>query len=261
MRSYAVLALAALAFALAAPLPAQPPADALRAALARQYRAELETIAREAGGVLGVQALDLASGERFGVNAELVFPQGSAIKVAVLLELYRQAEAGRLRLEERVAVRAAQQVGGAGVLQSFGDGSSELALADLAVLMIVLSDNTATNLLIERLGMENVNRTLAGLGLRETKLQRLMMRPRESARGQENLSTPAEAAALMARLARCELPLSPEGCRRMQAVLRIPKAGSFVAPLPGATRYGTRVPPALLADSVGPAAPLTRPRL
>lgn len=227
-----VLALC-LALVLPRPLPAQ---EAQRAILAGKLRAELAHIADETPGVLGAAVVDLATGERVGVNDTLVFAQGSAIKVPLLIELYRQAGAGRLRLDDRVPVRAADRTGGSGVLQFFGDGSSEVSLRDLATLMIVLSDNTATNLLIERVGMENVNRTLAEMGLRRTRLQRMMIRPRESARGMENLSTPGEAAELMARLDRCRIPVGPAACAEIRRTLEIPKEGAFAAPIPAGVR-------------------------
>jgi beta-lactamase class A len=222
-----------IALLLPLPLAAQ---EAHRAVLAGKLRAELERIAGEVPGVLGASVADLTSGERFGVNDTLTFPQGSAIKVPVLVELFRQAEAGRLRLEERVAVRAADQAGGSGVLRHFGDGASQLSLRDLAVLMIVLSDNTATNLLIDRVGVEAVNGTLRELGLPGTRLQRKMIRPRESARGQENLSTAREAVELMARIHRCRLPVGEAGCREMRRILEIPKEGSLPAGLPAGVR-------------------------
>src|SRR6185436_13503389 len=113
--------------------------------------------------------------------------QGSAIKIPILIELFRQAEAGTLSLDERVAVRSADQVGGTGVAQWFGDGQSMMSLRDLAVLMIALSDNTATNILISKVGMDAVNRTMSTLGVATIKLQRKMIQPRESAVGNENI--------------------------------------------------------------------------
>lgn len=211
---------------------AQP---AHRAVLAGKLRAELERVARETPGVVGASVIDLASGERFGVNDTLVFPQGSAIKVPILLELYRQAGAGTLRLDEAVPLRGVERTAGSGVLQHFGDGSA-LALRDLAVLMIVLSDNRATNMLIDRVGMARVNTTMQELGFGRTRLQRKMIRPRESARGDENVSTPAEAAALMARIARCELPMTAAACADLRRVLEIPKAGAIPAGLPAGVR-------------------------
>ncbi|MFN2565426.1 MAG: serine hydrolase, partial [Gemmatimonadaceae bacterium] len=103
------------------------------------------------------------------------------------------------------------------------DGSSELSNEDLAVLMIVLSDNTATNMLIDMVGMDAVNRTMAALGAPQTKLRRKMIRPEASARGEENVSTAREAADLMVRVARCDLPVSRESCARIRRILEIPK--------------------------------------
>lgn len=200
--------------------------------LTQKLQGELTEIAEEVPGVMGVAVVDLSTGERFGVNDTLVFPQGSSIKIPILIELYRQVETGRLQLDERVPVRVADQVGGSGVLQRFGDGTSMLSLRDLAVLMIVLSDNTATNLLIDKVGMENVNRMLQELGLPNTKLQRKMIQPEESARGNENLSTPAEAAALMTRIARCDLPINAERCADLRSILEIPKNGALPDPIP-----------------------------
>ena len=217
---------------LAVPLRAQ---EAQHRLLAERFRGELEAISRATPGVVGIQVVDLTSGAEYGVNAELVFPTASAIKVPLLVELLRQGEAGRIRMDERVELRAGDRAGGSGVLQFLGDGTSALAMRDLAVLMVVLSDNTATNLLIERVGMDAVNRTLAGMGFTATRLQRRMMRPLEGARGQENVASPAEAARLMARVARCELPVSAAGCAEVQRILRIAKEGSYVAPLPAAT--------------------------
>ena len=127
-------------------------------------------------------------------------------------------------------------MGGSGVIQHFGDGSSTLSLEDLAVLMITLSDNTATNILIDALGMNAVNRTLADLGFGETRLQRKMIQPEASLRGEENVSTPAEAAALMTRLARCDLPVNQASCRRITEILEIPKGGAVREPVPGSVR-------------------------
>jgi beta-lactamase class A len=214
---------------LAMPAQAQP---AQRDQLATKLRNDLQRLAIDASGVVGISVVDLSSGQRFGVNEELVFPQGSAIKIPILIELFRRADRGELKLTDRLPVRANNQVGGSGLLQYFSDGGSELSLHDLAIAMIVLSDNSATNVLIDRLGMDQVSRTLAEMGAGQTKLQRKMIRPEESARGNENLSTPKEAADLMARIARCDLPVSPALCARIRAILEIPKSGAFRDPIP-----------------------------
>jgi len=88
------------------------------------------------------------------------------------------------------------------VIVNFGDHSSQLSLNDLAVLMIALSDNTATNMLIDQVGMANVNRTLDELGLKQIRLRRKMIDQAASARGDENTATPREAMTLMEKLYR-----------------------------------------------------------
>jgi beta-lactamase class A len=213
------------------PLPLRAQA-AQRAILAARLRDELAAIARGTPGVMGAEVVDLTSGERFGVNDTLVFPQGSAIKIPLLVELYAQAEAGRISLEERLPVRRAEQVGGSGVVQGFGDGTSLLSLHDLAILMIVLSDNTATNMLIGRVGMDAVNARMAALGYPHILLRRRMIRPEDLALGNENVATAVEAAALMGRLARCELPFSAARCRELRSILEIPKEGPLPQPIP-----------------------------
>ena len=223
-------AIVAVAFT---PLLAQSPH---RQQLADKFQAELQRLADAEAGVAGISVVDLASGQRFGVNDQLVFPQGSAIKIPILIELFHRADRGDLRLTDRVPVRAADRVGGSGLLQHFSDGASELSLHDLAIPMIVLSDNLATNLLIDRLGMEHVSETMASLGAPQTRLQRKMIRPEESVKGNENLSTPREAADLMARLARCDLPISARSCAEVKRILEIPKGGPFREPIPPSVR-------------------------
>jgi beta-lactamase class A len=206
-----------------------PHREILRSKLER----ELRQISDSFPGAMGIQFLDLTDGTRVGVNEQLVFPQGSSIKVAILIELFRQAEARPGILRERQRVTPATRTAGSGLISQFADGSSELSNEDLAVLMIVLSDNTATNLLIDAVGMDAVNRTMASLGAPQTRLQRKMIRPEASARGEENISTAREAADLMARIARCNLPVSGESCARIRRILEIPKNDAVRRAVPG----------------------------
>jgi beta-lactamase class A len=224
-----MLAMLAIVAMLAMHAQAQP---AQREQLAAKLRNDLQRLATAASGVVGISVVDLSSGQRFDVNESLVFPQGSAIKIPILIELFRRADRGEVKLSDRLPVRLDNQVGGSGLLQYFSDSGSELSLHDFAVAMIVLSDNSATNVLIDRLGMERVSQTMAEMGAGQTKLQRKMIRPEESAKGNENLSTPKEAADLMARIARCDLPVSPASCARIRAILEIPKSGAFRDPIP-----------------------------
>ena len=209
---------------------------AQRAILAEKMRADLRRIADETRGVVGAQVVDLATGERIGVNDTLVFPQGSAIKIPLLIELFRQDAAGQLPMTTRVPIRKADRTGGSGLLLNLGDGTSELSLGDLAMFMVTVSDNTATNLLIDRVGMEKVNATMREMGLAAVKLQRKMIRPKDSAAGNENIATPAAAATVMAKIARCELPMPKERCAELRRLLEIPKGGPIEASVPEGVR-------------------------
>jgi beta-lactamase class A len=197
---------ASLAFVSAiAARQARPQPQPLVAPLAGKLQAGLDRTAAGVDGVMGIYAENLDTGQTFAVNADRVFPQGSSIKIPILITLLRQDQQGRLHLSEQIVVRRGDMVGGSGVLQDFGDGSSSLALRDLAALMVVLSDNTATNILINRVGMTNVSAEIHGAGLTQTRLARKMMDQAAERDGRENVSTPREMATLIEKLDRGRL--------------------------------------------------------
>ena len=192
--------------------------------------AQLQEIVKGVKGVMGLVAVDLTTGERFGLNENLVFPQASAIKIPILMEVYKQAAEGEFKLSDSLPVTKQQQVGGSGVLKELGDGTSHLSIRDLAVLMILVRDNTATNILIDLVGMENISQTMASLGLAQTKVQRRMMDIAARARGDENLSTPAEAARIMEILYRGEF-LDRAACDDILDILKKTKPeGGYALP-------------------------------
>ena len=179
--------------------------DENRAQLRGKLKAEIEKIASGFDGVMGVAIRDLTTGEEILLNSHLTFPTGSSIKIPVLIELHKQASTGKYKLTDQRWVERADKVGGSGVINNFGDHTSQLSLNDLAVLMIVLSDNTATNMLIDQTGMTNVNATLDQLGLKAIRLRRKMIDLSASARGDENIATPYAAMDLMTKLYRGEV--------------------------------------------------------
>jgi beta-lactamase class A len=158
---------------------------------------ELQNTVNQLKGVAGVAVIDLIDGEKFFINADLVFAQGSAIKIPILMEVFKQASEGKFKLSDTKTVQKTDKAGGSGILQSLGDGTVQLSIRDLATLMVTVSDNTATNMLIDLVGMENVTKTINALGCTQTKLQRKMIQPQESAKGNENIATPNEAAKIM----------------------------------------------------------------
>jgi len=219
----------AATFVLGLSLSAQ---TALTDQFAAKFQRDLETLASTANGVVGVSVVDLTTSRRFDVNGVTVFPQGSAIKVPLLIELFRQADAKTLSLTERVMLTAADRTGGSSLLQYFSDGGSAFSLHDLTVPMVVLSDNTATNMLIDTVGMDKVNAHMTALGFVNTKLRRKMIRQAEQAKGNENISTPREAVDAMTRLSRCDVGLTPASCAEVIRLLELPKDGAFRDPIP-----------------------------
>ena len=144
---------------------------------------------------MGYAIVDLTSGDRFAHLETSTFPTASTIKLAIVYELFKQVDEGRIRLDETMALDRAKAVGGTGVLVELG--TPTLSIRDYAVLMVTLSDNTATNVLIDRLGMETIAARMQALGLTATKLRRHMMDTAAARRGDENVSTPDEIARLL----------------------------------------------------------------
>ena len=173
----------------------------------------LQEIVSAVDGVIGYSVLDLTSGDRFSHLASATFPTASTIKLAIVYELYRQVEEGKVRLDERVTLDRAKVVGGSGVLSQLD--APTLSIGDYATLMVIVSDNTAANLLIGRLGMENVTSRMMGLGLSGTKLRRRMMDAAARRRGEENVSTPDE----IVRLLQTMYGASGDGRQAMTAAI------------------------------------------
>ena len=124
----------------------------------------IERLAEETGGIIGVSATQLATGRHFGYREHELFPTASVIKLPLLVTLHEDAIAGMIDLDERVVYRADTKVAGSGVLQYLDDGLSP-TLRDLAVLMMSVSDNTATDLLFDRVGKDRIEATMDRLGL------------------------------------------------------------------------------------------------
>ena len=120
-------------------------------------------------GVVGVAAKHLDSGEEILHNASDVFFTASTFKVPLLLELFRQVDNGRIDLSERLDLNRNHRVPGSGVLKELGEGLRP-TLRDLATLMIIISDNTATDILYERVGGNNIANTMRNLGLNQTNI-------------------------------------------------------------------------------------------
>ena len=216
----------------AAQQPSNPQPDtAKRAELRTKTRAQLETIAAGLDGVMGFVIVDLGSGERIERLPDEVFPLASTIKLAILYELFKQAEDGQLNLDEVRALDKRHVVGGSGVLLELT--AVAMSLRDYATLMVVVSDNTATNLLIDALGMTNVTRRMSELGLKSLQLRRKMIDLAAAERGDENVGTANDLAQLLTRIYRSE-GLKKASSDAIIAILRKPKPSAMRDGVPGA---------------------------
>jgi beta-lactamase class A len=139
-------------------------------------------------GICGVIIKNENTGELLQYNEKLVFPSASIIKLSILLELFKRIENGEFSLEDRVMLKDSDKVGGFGVLKEL-DCNLNLTIKDLATLMIILSDNVATNKLIDILGMDSINNTVKELGMKDTVLGRKMMDEEAKKRGLDNYTS------------------------------------------------------------------------
>lgn len=180
--------------------------------------AAIEEIALEIGGLVSVAVRDLGSGTAIDFNAGERLPSASVIKVCILVELMAQAAEGTLSLDDTLCLRDAEKVPGSGVLSMLREGL-ELTLEDLAHLMITVSDNTASNMLIERLGVDSINRRLESLGLVKTRLGRKFYDFDARDRGLENWIAADEMADLLTAIQRRQVVSGP-ACDKMLDIMR-----------------------------------------
>ncbi len=146
-------------------------------------------------GRWGIVIINQSTGEKLKLNPEMIFPSASMIKVPIMYEMMRQVASGALALEQLLVVTDEVRVTGAGILQELRPNIT-MTVKELMTLMIVLSDNTATNMLIDLIGMEAVNQTMLELGLTSTVLRRRMMDFDAARAGKEN-ETSAQDMALL----------------------------------------------------------------
>src|ERR1017187_8806148 len=184
-----------IAFVLGIPSTAQtsPPAPSEKQqVLWMKLEKFILDVDRNLDGVMGIAIVDLTDGHRYLLHANDVFPQASSIKICVLAELYRQAQQGKRKLTDLYTVNASDLVQDSDIMGGLTPGVTQITLRDLGTMMIAVSYNSATNVLIDRVGMDNVNAMLDSLGLAHTRLRRKMMDLDAAKQGRENISTPRE---------------------------------------------------------------------
>jgi beta-lactamase class A len=210
-----------------------------------QVERALDALVDQAGGELALAAMNLTTGEELTRNDERPMPTASVFKLPLLVEVFRQSETGALDLDERVTFRAEDVVMGSGILRDFSPGLQP-TLRDLAMMMVIVSDNSATNLLLDRVGgPQRVNATMRELGLASIVVHRRIVFGEITTNGSLAEAAPRDLMRLVAMLAREEL-VSPDASRAMLAILGrqryLEQAPRFVAYRPYAGDFGRAQP-------------------
>jgi len=181
-------------------------------------RSQVLEIMSQVEGTFGLVIRIVDTGEEVEVNGDETFPAASIIKLPILVETLRQRFEGHLRFDEKVVLREEDKVGGSGVLKEMTPGLA-LPLADVLTLMIIVSDNVAANIAINRIGIENVNLYMRRLGLQKTVLQRKLMDFEARRRGLDNIASPRDMADLLQKLV-TKTMLNEENCEKALDIMK-----------------------------------------
>lgn len=177
---------------------------------------ELVRNAEQSGGRIGL-TIFAPDGDAFVYRGDQQFRAASTVKVPLMIEIYRQIDRGQRSLDDRYELRAEDRAPGSGVMLHLHQGAV-LTLNDLIYLMISISDNTATNVLIELAGMENINGAMRSLGMSKSTLGRKMKNRPAKGDERENWATPNDYATVVREILQGRAA-SELACAQMTAML------------------------------------------
>ncbi|MGB6989615.1 MAG: serine hydrolase [Candidatus Sulfotelmatobacter sp.] len=200
-----LLLIAASAAQTAGSPSARAPSPEKQKVLWQKLESTIHDVDDHLDGVIGVAVEDLTTGNQFFLHENEIFAQASSIKITVLANLYLQAQQGKLKLTDLYTVQSSDLVADSDIMGGLTPGVTRVTLRDLATMMVAVSDNSAANVLIDRVGMANVNAMLDSLGLAHTRLRRKMMDVEAARQGRENISTPREMMTLLEAIYRGKL--------------------------------------------------------
>jgi beta-lactamase class A len=215
------------------------PSAEKRRVLWQKLEATIHDVDQHLDGVMGLAIEDLTTREHTFQNGDEIFAQASSIKIAILAELYLQGQQGKLKLTDLYTVQSSDLVPDSDIMGGLTPGVTRLTLRDLATMMIAVSDNSATNVLIDRVGMDDVNAMLNSLGLPHTRLRRKMMDLKAAQEGRENISTPKEMMMLLEAVYRGEV-LNKESTDEFFKVLSTGKSSWLPRDLPADVRVADK---------------------
>lgn len=192
-------------------LPCASMAQSQRTSASASLEAQIKAIAAEHHGDVSLFAENLKTREIVALSPDTEVQTASVIKLAILYEALEQVREGKVHLEDKMVLSGSDQVPGSGVLLFF-DTPLTLTLKDVLTVMIIMSDNSATNLVIDHLGLENINHRLVNLGLKNTYLYKKVFKPvpagttlpPDQKRFGLGKTTAREMTQLMAKIAQCD---------------------------------------------------------
>ncbi|HKT25006.1 MAG TPA: serine hydrolase [Terriglobales bacterium] len=180
------------------------------AATDNALQSKIEALAAQHHGKLALYATNLKTGETVAIDADTPVATASVIKLTILVDAMQQVKAGKHSLADKVTLHKDDIVQGSGILQFF-DTPLVITLKDALTFMIIESDNTATNLVIDQVGIKNVNDQIAKMGLKDTYLYKKVYKPATGPMPPDQKkfglgkTTAREMAKVMERIVRCDL--------------------------------------------------------
>src|SRR5436190_4754340 len=239
-----LLAILALTMVLAASAVSQTAAVVPDAKLDEQ----IKTLVSSFKGKVSLYAKNLDTGETYSLNPDERVRTASTIKIAVMIEAFARVAEGKVKWTDEVVLTKEKKVSGSGIINELSDGL-RLTFRDAVNLMMILSDNSATNLVLDVLTTDAVNARMESLGFKQIKINRKVMSGGESVAGKDpenkkfglGVATPREMVLVMEKLERGEI-ISPAVSKEMIDLMKREQAryaiGRSLYDLPMASKYG-----------------------
>jgi beta-lactamase class A len=227
----------ALAFVFCSSLQAETPTKESAPAVLSdmQFVAELNALVAKSPADVGVAICDLTTGQEFSINGDQRFSQAGLSKIHVLAALFRESAAGRIDLTALHQLSVEEKLPG-GILHRLGDGSVTMSLRDYATLMVTMDDNSATNIILSKIGADAVNDTLTALGASDIHFAGLLTDPKKP---DDNLASPKAVVHCLAELHRSNV-LSGSSKAEFFALLSTPRLSAVRTALPRNVRVASK---------------------
>ncbi len=214
-----------------------------------RLRSQIGRVTRGADGRIGIAVKHLESGQTLEVNGDMLFPMASVFKVPVLVELLYQVKDGRYTLEDEIAVEKSDQHPGSGMISKLAMPGMKLSVLNMAYSMMMISDNSAADILLAKVGAENINARLKSLGITgmtvDRSCQKLIADYRELMAGSrrpeerkaaivkfgeipQDRTTPVAMNLLLEKIFRREIPDEELGALAVQIMLKCETGGTRI---------------------------------